>query len=306
MTWPFFATITVTAYVHMLATTILAIMCRLNFGKGLAHYCEFLHSYSHILASLTSSPYTVRVTDALDGVDFTPVYFTKGFENEKDPEKGGLANEDNKSQGINGSGGPPLISILRLPITAATVTQKKPPRGVSIYSDRGVSPIMISSSPPLVSDLGGAPSAEVQARSKAASSTSKTQRLSKAPKKSESMKNAGNVVNEPVPALPVPTFASPTTEPAPVPSPTLDAAAVGSAQISAPPPAVIRPAAPRIQTSSGMEYSASVNSSPTSTISGRYSPLNTSMSSQALPARTGVRGQGLPANPRTRSAAKGI
>jgi len=277
-------------------------MCRLNFGKGLAHYCEFLHSYSHILASLTSSPYTVRVTDALDGVDFTPVYFTKGFENEKDPEKGDLANEDNKSQGINGSGGPPLISILRLPITAATATRKKPPRGVSIYSDRGVSPIMISSSPPLVSDLGGAPSAEVQARSKAASSTSKTQRLSKAPKKSESMKNAGSAVNEPAPALPVPTFASP----AHVPSPTFDAAVVGFAQISAPPPAVIRPAAPRIQTSGGKEYSASVNSSPTSTISGRYSPLNTSMSSQALPARTGVRGQGLPANPRTRSAAKGI
>ena len=37
-TWPFFATMTVTSYIFLVATSILGALCRLNFGKGLAHY----------------------------------------------------------------------------------------------------------------------------------------------------------------------------------------------------------------------------------------------------------------------------
>ncbi|KAJ7468593.1 hypothetical protein FB451DRAFT_1400957 [Mycena latifolia] len=68
--WSFFATVSITAYILLVATSVLAIICRLQFGKGLAH---FLH-----------------VTEVLEEGDFTPVYFSKGgdspafFEDEKD------------------------------------------------------------------------------------------------------------------------------------------------------------------------------------------------------------------------------
>ncbi|KAJ7656674.1 hypothetical protein B0H17DRAFT_1098091 [Mycena rosella] len=68
--WTFYATMSITAYVLLIATSVLAVICRLQFGKGLAH---FLH-----------------VTEALEEGDFTPVYFSKGpdspssFLNEKE------------------------------------------------------------------------------------------------------------------------------------------------------------------------------------------------------------------------------
>lgn len=40
LTWPFFTTVTCTAYIFLVATTVFSIVCRLNFGKGLAHYCK--------------------------------------------------------------------------------------------------------------------------------------------------------------------------------------------------------------------------------------------------------------------------
>ena len=40
MSWPFFATLTVTAYMFSIVSSILGVFCRLNFGKGLAHYRE--------------------------------------------------------------------------------------------------------------------------------------------------------------------------------------------------------------------------------------------------------------------------
>ncbi|KAJ7223024.1 hypothetical protein GGX14DRAFT_656898 [Mycena pura] len=55
--WSFYATISVAAYILLVATSFLAVICRLKFGKGLAHF--------------------LRVTHALDDGDFTPVYFTK-------------------------------------------------------------------------------------------------------------------------------------------------------------------------------------------------------------------------------------
>ncbi|KAH8823863.1 hypothetical protein DL96DRAFT_240512 [Flagelloscypha sp. PMI_526] len=40
--WPFFATMTVTSFVVMLATAFIGALCGRNFGNGLAQYCKFL------------------------------------------------------------------------------------------------------------------------------------------------------------------------------------------------------------------------------------------------------------------------
>lgn len=40
LTWPFFTTVTCTAYALLIATSVFCVICRLNFGKGLAEYCE--------------------------------------------------------------------------------------------------------------------------------------------------------------------------------------------------------------------------------------------------------------------------
>ena len=53
--WSFFATLTVTSFVLLILTTALGVLCRLNFGKGLAEYLD--------------------VSAALDGANFTPVRF---------------------------------------------------------------------------------------------------------------------------------------------------------------------------------------------------------------------------------------
>ena len=38
LTWPFFANMTIVSYVFLVATSVLGIACRFNFGQGLAHY----------------------------------------------------------------------------------------------------------------------------------------------------------------------------------------------------------------------------------------------------------------------------
>lgn len=38
LSWSFFATITVTSYICVVTSAILGIICRFNFGQGLAHY----------------------------------------------------------------------------------------------------------------------------------------------------------------------------------------------------------------------------------------------------------------------------
>jgi hypothetical protein len=40
-TWSFFACVSITSYVFVIATTIMAIICRLHFGRGLEHFREF-------------------------------------------------------------------------------------------------------------------------------------------------------------------------------------------------------------------------------------------------------------------------
>ncbi|KAK0478776.1 hypothetical protein IW261DRAFT_186567 [Armillaria novae-zelandiae] len=59
MSWPFFATMTVTTYILLVATSALGVVCRLHFDKGLAQF--------------------LRVSDALEGMDFTPAYFSKNI-----------------------------------------------------------------------------------------------------------------------------------------------------------------------------------------------------------------------------------
>jgi hypothetical protein len=57
VTWPFFACVSVTSYLFVLATTIMAVVCRMNFGKGLGHFSEF---------SLTSFRITFGILTTFD------------------------------------------------------------------------------------------------------------------------------------------------------------------------------------------------------------------------------------------------
>ncbi|PPQ64909.1 hypothetical protein CVT24_008249 [Panaeolus cyanescens] len=138
-TWPFFATVTVTAYCLVIASTILGVVCQFNFGQGLAHY--------------------LLVTEALEGVDFTPVNFPKKGNNSIiDVEKSGDAT---LSQHKTSSSFDSTINTPAFPVTAWQPTYiggGKKQRGVSVYSEKNGSPIILSSSPPLVSELGPAPS----------------------------------------------------------------------------------------------------------------------------------------------------
>ncbi|KIM37933.1 hypothetical protein M413DRAFT_448195 [Hebeloma cylindrosporum] len=142
MAWPFFATLTVTAYVFTIVSSVLGVVCRLNFGKGLAHYLQVMH--------------------ALAGVDFTAVHFSKGYDVEE--KDGTYASGFEKSD-------PHRAFSIQIPAlaysqsqgpnaklqqnNATALTQVK--RGSSIYSEPQGMPILLSSSPPLVSELGPAP-----------------------------------------------------------------------------------------------------------------------------------------------------
>ncbi|KAF9480665.1 hypothetical protein BDN70DRAFT_877383 [Pholiota conissans] len=131
VSWPLFATMTITAYVLTVVTTALAIFCHLNFGKGLGHYFQ--------------------VTDALEGMDFTPVVFTK--DQDRDLEKYDIT--DHKLASLDATSAPMTV---HLPVAAFTLPgqHKKAPRGPSVYSDQG-SAVYLSSTPPLISELAPAP-----------------------------------------------------------------------------------------------------------------------------------------------------
>jgi len=76
-TWTFFAALTVAAYILLVATFTMAIVCRALFGRGLAHF--------------------LQVQDALDECDFTPVYFDRGTGEgvEGGDEKGSMPWDEN-------------------------------------------------------------------------------------------------------------------------------------------------------------------------------------------------------------------
>ncbi|KAF9529038.1 hypothetical protein CPB83DRAFT_279871 [Crepidotus variabilis] len=120
MTWAFFTTVSCTAYLLVLTTTVLSVLCRLNFGKGLAHYFQ--------------------VTEALDGVDFTLVVFSKGEGIEKP-----LQSADSKT------------TYLDLPPLAYQNNANRSSGRFSIYSQRNTSPIQLFGAKPLMSDLGTVP-----------------------------------------------------------------------------------------------------------------------------------------------------
>jgi len=142
--WPFFASVTVTAYVLVIASSVLGVLCRLNFGKGLAHY--------------------LQVTEALAGVDFTAVQFPKGHDVER---KGDLHSSDFQT-----SRAELVIQIPALTYTPKQSTNSshdsgnsnsnrhpkvKKQRWSSICSELYGTPILLSSSTPLVSELGPVP-----------------------------------------------------------------------------------------------------------------------------------------------------
>ncbi|TDL27143.1 hypothetical protein BD410DRAFT_763463 [Rickenella mellea] len=66
--WSFFASLNILTFIFLVASTVLAIICRFNFGKGLAHY--------------------IQVLDALEDAKFTPAYFSH------DPEKAEVYRQD--------------------------------------------------------------------------------------------------------------------------------------------------------------------------------------------------------------------
>ncbi|KAF9051630.1 hypothetical protein BJ165DRAFT_1524553 [Panaeolus papilionaceus] len=104
-TWPFFATITITTYCLVIASVILAVISQFNFGQGLKQY--------------------LLVTEALEGVDFTPVSMPVA-------EMGHLQSKD-----------PKTTEFLVFPVTAL---QPKHRQGilVSAYSTKDGRPVATS------------------------------------------------------------------------------------------------------------------------------------------------------------------
>ena len=49
-TWSFFASVSIASYLFLIATTIMAVICRLHFGRGLGHFCELPPVSSHTVA----------------------------------------------------------------------------------------------------------------------------------------------------------------------------------------------------------------------------------------------------------------
>ncbi|PPR00909.1 hypothetical protein CVT26_015519 [Gymnopilus dilepis] len=137
-TWPFFATVTITAYVLLMATSILGVVCRLNFGKGLAHY--------------------LRVTDALEDADFTPVSFSRRAE--IDVEKVDFNSfKPAKSESLSEPVTAPIS--IQLPVSSFKPVQRQSVKDRFSALFRGsmnsTDTIKLSSSPPLISELGPRP-----------------------------------------------------------------------------------------------------------------------------------------------------
>ncbi|KAF8064161.1 hypothetical protein FPV67DRAFT_1420008 [Lyophyllum atratum] len=125
MSWPFFATITVTSFVLILVTTLLGVWCRLNFGRGLAHF--------------------LQVSDVLEGADFTPVYFSK------DAEKRNTFNvnlNDNTRYLDEKYPSDMTKGYIQQPEVSYS-SNSKAPRGQSVYSENSGMPVKLSSTPSL-------------------------------------------------------------------------------------------------------------------------------------------------------------
>lgn len=138
--WPFFTTITVTAYVLVVFSLILAIWCRFNFGHGFAHF--------------------IQVCKVLENMDFPTVQFSKGA----DPEAGVKP--------------APKSMLLEIPPMPSDPSGPPAPRNgtfmrASVYSNYNVATVKLSSSQPLHSET------QHSSLSPTPSVTSVTQRLRK-------------------------------------------------------------------------------------------------------------------------------
>lgn len=73
--WPFFAALTCTSFAFLGGTLILAAICFMNFGHGLAHYRKWniISRLSYINIELCN---LVKVQEALTEAKFTPVHFS--------------------------------------------------------------------------------------------------------------------------------------------------------------------------------------------------------------------------------------
>jgi len=137
--WPFFTTITVTAYVLVVFSLILAIWCRFNFGHGFAHF--------------------IQVCRVLENMDFPTVQFSK----EADPETGNKQAPRSMILEI-----PPIPSPSGLPTKRNGTFMR-----ASVYSNHNVATVKLSSSQPLHSET------HQSSLSPTPSVTSVTQRLRK-------------------------------------------------------------------------------------------------------------------------------
>ncbi|KAJ7584864.1 hypothetical protein C8J56DRAFT_136562 [Mycena floridula] len=122
MCWPFFAVMTVTAYIFVLLTICVSLFCRVHFGKGLPRY--------------------LQATEELEGEDFTPVYFANDYNNNRES-----FNKDVEKSYDEKSDYTATNSLSYLPAPKAAM-----PNRVSVYSDGTRQTIKLSSTPPLAND----------------------------------------------------------------------------------------------------------------------------------------------------------
>lgn len=118
--WPFFTTITVTAYALVVIAVLLSIWCRFNFGHGFAHF--------------------VQVSEVLESMDFPSVYFS---------------NERAAESGIKKTDGRQMSQVLR---AAPSPRAPAPPRSAmimraSVYSNNNVATVKMSSEQPFYSEM---------------------------------------------------------------------------------------------------------------------------------------------------------
>ena len=75
--WPFFASLTVAAFVMLIASCVLGVVCWRNFDKGLAHFRMFEFAHLPFLPfELTPFVVAVYVDDVLSKENFQPGLFT--------------------------------------------------------------------------------------------------------------------------------------------------------------------------------------------------------------------------------------
>ncbi|KAG2008745.1 hypothetical protein CC2G_014139 [Coprinopsis cinerea AmutBmut pab1-1] len=160
MGWQFFATVTVTSFTLLVFTIALGILCRINFGKGLAGYLD--------------------VSEALEGADFTPVTFSRYDEkyapatfNNRETDDWGTAFDASAKEIDFKNYNPAMLPNVAIPekaydyqVQVEMGSPQKDPflsaqevrivKGASVYSDMNRPPIQLSVSPPIVSGITSA------------------------------------------------------------------------------------------------------------------------------------------------------